>query len=254
VEAAHARVEAGDAPRLEALQTELAAAQAENDAVTRNGELQAARIELGALLGATASAFEAIPGPSAAGTLDARALSDTALSQSIDLAVIDRRLSESAARLAVARSLQVPDVRVDAALTRRAQPEFGYGWRAGADVTVPIFTRHRAGVAVESGVTAELQAERTAIVEKTRGAVLAAAARATALQDQVHRFDTAILPRAREVEAMAEDAYRSGQSGLVVLLQAIGAAREIRTRAIDADLAFQLAVADLERAMGTPLR
>jgi outer membrane protein TolC len=109
-------------------------------------------------------------------------------------------------------------------------------------------------VTVESGVTAELEAERTAVKERTRAAVLAAVVRATALQDQVRRFDTVILPRAREVEAMAEDSYRSGQTGLVALLQAIGNAREIRARSIDADLAFQLAVADLERAMGTPLR
>ncbi len=253
-EAARARVEAGDAPRMEALQAELAAAQAENDAVTRAGELQAARVELGALLGSAASSFEAVAGPAAAQPIDAVALTDAAIAESIDLAVIDRRLAESAAKIAVARSLQVPDLRIDGALTHRSPPEFDYGWRAGADVTVPLFTRHRAGVAVERGVTAELQAQRIAIVEKARGAVLAAAARATALQDQVRRFDTAILPRAREVEAMAEDAYRSGQTGLVTLLQAIGTAREIRTRAIDADLAFQLAVADLERAMGTPLR
>lgn len=253
-EAARARVEAGDAPRMEALQAELAAAQAENDAVTRAGELQAARVELGALLGSAASSFEAVAGPAAAQPIDAVALTDAAIAESIDLAVIDRRLAESAAKIAVARSLQVPDLRIDGALTHRSPPEFDYGWRAGADVTVPLFTRHRAGIAVERGVTAELQAQRIAIVEKARGAVLAAAARATALQDQVRRFDTAILPRAREVEAMAEDAYRSGQTGLVALLQAIGTAREIRTRAIDADLAFQLAVADLERAMGTPLR
>ena len=254
VTAAHARVEAGDAPRLEALQAELAAAEAENDLVTRSGELQAARVELGALLGATGTAFEAVAGPAIAEPLDAAALGRTAMARSVDLAVIDRRLAESSARIAVARSLQVPDVRIDGAVTHRAQPEFDYGWRAGADVTMPLFTRHRAGVAVESGVTAELQAERTAIVERTRGAVMAASARAAALQDQAARFETAILPRAREIEAMAEDAYRSGQTGLVALLQTIGTAREIRTRAIDADRAYQLAVADLERAVGAPLQ
>jgi cobalt-zinc-cadmium efflux system outer membrane protein len=254
VTAAHARVEAGDAPRLEALQTELAAAEADNDLVTRSGELQGARVELGALLGATGTSYEAVAGPAIAQPLDAAALGQAAIARSVDLAVIDRRLAESSARMAVARSLQVPDVRIDGAVTHRAQPEFAYGWRAGADVTMPLFTRHRAGVAVESGVTAELQAERTAIVERTRGAVMAAAARAAALQDQAARFETAILPRAREIEAMAEDAYRSGQTGLVALLQTIGTAREIRTRAIEADRAYQLAVADLERAVGVPLQ
>ena len=98
------------------------------------------------------TAFEAVAGPAIAEPLDAAALGQTAIGRSVDLAVIDRRLAESSARIAVARSLQVPDVRIDGAVTHRAQPEFDYGWRAGADVTMPLFTRHRAGVAVESGV------------------------------------------------------------------------------------------------------
>jgi cobalt-zinc-cadmium efflux system outer membrane protein len=254
VEAAHARVDAGDAPRLEGLQAELAASQAENDAVTRAAELRAARVELGTLLGAATTSFEAAGSPSADVVLNVAALTDEAIGRSIDIAVIDRRLAESAARLAVARSLQVPDIRIDGSLTRRSEPEFDYGWRAAADIAVPLFTRHRAGVAVEASAAAELQAERAALVERTRGAVLAAAARAGALQDQARRFETEILPRARQVEAMAEDAYRSGQTGLVALLQSITTARDIRARAIDADLAFQVALADLERAMGTALR
>jgi outer membrane protein TolC len=56
-----------------------------------------------------------------------------------------------------------------------------------------------------------------------------------------------------EVERMAEDSYRSGQTGLVVLLQALQAAREVRAKAVQAGFDYQAALADLERAIGAPL-
>ena len=49
---------------------------------------------------------------------------------------------------------------------------------------------------------------------------------------------------------MAEDSYRSGQTGLAALLQSIQSAREIRLRAIDSAAEYQAAIADVEQASG----
>jgi outer membrane protein TolC len=62
-----------------------------------------------------------------------------------------------------------------------------------------------------------------------------------------------MIPRVAEVEGMAEDSYRSGQTGLVAMLQALQTARDLRLRAVDAGLDYQNALADLERAVGGPL-
>jgi outer membrane protein TolC len=77
--------------------------------------------------------------------------------------------------------------------------------------------------------------------------VAAALVRATTQREQVARYRDEILPRTREVEAMAEDSYRSGQTGLVALLQALQAAREARARAVQAAHDYQIALAELER-------
>jgi outer membrane protein TolC len=53
---------------------------------------------------------------------------------------------------------------------------------------------------------------------------------------------------------MAEDSYRSGQTNLAAFLQALQGAREVRLRATDAGLEYQAALADLERALGGPIR
>jgi len=92
------------------------------------------------------------------------------------------------------------------------------------------------------------------LVATTTGAVTAAHVRAAAARDQIARFDAEILPRALEVEQMAQDGYSAGQTGLPQLITALQQGRDIRRRRLDAALAYQRALADLERAMGVPLR
>jgi outer membrane protein TolC len=147
----------------------------------------------------------------------------------------------------------VPDFTVQGAMTYRSPPDFTAGWRAGFSATIPLFTRHRADVLREEYATRQAQADREATQQSATGAIEAARAQAAALQAQADRNDREILPRTREVEALAEESYRAGQTNLAALLQAFQTARDVRVQALQTALAFQLALADLERAQGTPL-
>jgi outer membrane protein TolC len=123
-----------------------------------------------------------------------------------------------------------------------------WGWRYAVGVTVPLFTRHRAAVRVEEATIAQLKAQREALVQRLEGAVGAALVRANTQRRQYLRYRDEILPRSREVEAMAEESYRAGQTNLVALLQALQAAREARAKAVQAAYDYQVALADLQRA------
>jgi outer membrane protein TolC len=147
-----------------------------------------------------------------------------------------------------------PDPSVSATLTYDAEPEFTTGWRFGAAVALPIFTTGRADVAVAQATLARTQADRDAKAAQISGAVAAAVARATAARQAVQRYETDILPAAQQVEAMAQESYASGQTGLPALLQTLQSGREIRQRAVQAGLEYQIALADLERAMGTAIQ
>ena len=68
------------------------------------------------------------------------------------------------------------------------------------------------------------------------------------------RYQTQILPALVQLEQMADESYRAGQTGLPAYLQTMQASRDARRNALQAGLDYQLALADLERAMGTPLR
>lgn len=251
---AQARFDAGDAPRLEVLQASLALAAADNDATTAEGAGVAARARLNALLGQPLEAVQTLATPLDAGVAVLAAVAvDAARSASAELAVLDRQLVAQRARVAMAQSLRVPDLVSSVAFTRSAQPEFAYGWRVGAGMTVPLFTTHRAGVLVEQAILDQLGAERHATLARITGEVTASAATAEAHRAAYAQYRDAILPQAQQVEQLAQDAYELGQTNIVTLLQALQASRDVRLRSLDAALQHQTALADLERAVGAPL-
>jgi outer membrane protein, heavy metal efflux system len=254
-DAAQDRFQTGAAPRLEALQASLALAQAQNEVAAARGDLNAARADLNALLAYPLDAAPALADPLDAGRLPTlQAATQQVLAGNAELQVLEKRLVEARARVALAKAMRRPDPIVTAALTYDSPPDFVYGWRAGASVALPIFTTGRPEIAIAEATLARTVADRDARVSQIAGAVSAALARATAARQAVERYQTQILPASLQVEQMAEESYRAGQTGLPAYLQTLQAARDIRRAALQAGLDYQLALADLERAMGTPLK
>jgi outer membrane protein, heavy metal efflux system len=254
-DAAQARFTAGDVPRLELLQTELALADAENEVAAARGEAAAQRSELNALLGQPAETPLTLSDGLSATLLPTMEDILSRVTQSnTEIALIDRRIEEQTARRNLASALRTPDLSAGGALTYDAQPEFSTGWRASLALTIPVFTTHRAGVVLEDAELSRLQAERAALVATTTGAVTAAFQRAASARDQVTTFEKDILPRMLEVERIAQEGYAAGQTGLPQLLTALQQGRDIRRRSLEAALAYQRSLAELERAMGVPLR
>jgi len=226
-------------------------AAAEDDVTAARGDAEAARATLNALLGqptatpiATADDLTSLPMPTLE---DALAQVD---SKNAELAVFDKRIAEQTARRDLARALQRPDLGAGGALTYDSLPEFKYGWRLSFGVTLPILTRHRAGVQVEDAELARIKAERGARAAEIGGEVATALAHAAAARDVMTRYQTVNLPLAQQQERMAQDSYNAGQTRLEALLEALQSAREIRRRGLQAALDYQAALADLERAIG----
>jgi cobalt-zinc-cadmium efflux system outer membrane protein len=246
---AQERFQAGEIARLEVLQADLLLAQAENEATAATGERDASRAELNVLIGRPPGEPTRVVEDLAETTLPAaEAAAEAVLASNAELAVIDRQTAEAVARAALARAEQTPDPSVEAAVTHDAPGEFDWGWRFAVGLTVPLWTRHKAAVRVEEATIAQLRAQRAALVQRLEGAVGAALARARVQRQQYLRYRDEVLPKSREVEAMAEESYRAGQTGLPALLQALQSAREARAKAVQAAFDYQAALADLERA------
>jgi len=255
-DAAQQRFDAGDVPRLEVLQAELALATAQNETTGARGTVAATRSQFNALLGLSLDA----PTTLVPVTLDAAITFDVAIARAqasnAELAVISRRLDAQRARIALAKSLRTPDVTPEGALTHGFDEEAGFqtGWRAVLAVTLPIFTTHKAGVTFEEAALTQLTAERSAVVARITSEVAAATTVADAQRQQYIRYRDQIIPQARQVEQMADDAYRLGRTGIAEYLLALQAARDVRLRSLQAEADLQAALTELERAMGTPLQ
>ncbi len=251
-DAAQERFQSGAAPRLEALQASLALAQASNEVTAARGEATAARAELNALLAYPATAAPALTEPIESGplpTLDAATQQTTAANA--ELTVLQKRIDEARARANLTRAMRHPDPSVMGAFTYDSPGEFTVGWRAGASIALPIFTT---GKAAADATVRRAEADRAARVAEITGAVAAALSRAAAAKQSLDRYLTEIVPASQQVEQMADESYRAGQTGLPAYLQTVQAARDIRQRALQAGLDYQHALADLERAMGTPIK
>ena len=251
---AQARFDSGDAPRLEVLQADLALATSENEATAADGVALAARSKLNAVLALPLDTVRPLSTSldDGGGVVTSAAL-DLARRGSAELATLDRRIDEQRAKAELARALRVPDLVPTATLTHDAQPEFTYGWRAGLAVTLPLFTTHKAGVMIEDTTLAQLTTQRQAAQLRIDGEVTAAAAMAEAQRLAYARYRDIILPQAQQVEQLAQDSYRLGQTGIAALLQALQATRDVRLRSLDTVSQYQAALADLERAIGAPL-
>jgi cobalt-zinc-cadmium efflux system outer membrane protein len=252
-DAADARVAAGDAPRLDRLQADLELADTDNDLTAARADIASARATLSGLLGLPAStaivASDDLTAPAPFGTGGDAAMT-AALSANVDLAVLDREIDEQVARRNLAQSMTTPDVTAGGAVVYDAPDEFRVGWRASVTMTVPIFTRHTAAVRVEDAALTELRARRDALVADLSSRIAVASARVAAAREQWDRYTRDILPHSLEVEQMAQESYRAGQTGLAALLQTVQSARALRLRSVQAGLDLQLALADLQRAIG----
>jgi outer membrane protein, heavy metal efflux system len=253
-DAANARVIAGDSARSDLTLSDLSLANAESELTGARGEAEAARAELNTVIGQPPETRWTFADPLSSGALmTSQQATDLAARSNADLQVLDRQIEEQTAKVTLAKALTVPDVSVGGSFTYDAEPEFRYGWRVTGGVTVPVFTTHKAGVAVEQATLARLKQEREAVVSRIAGSVSAALSRATAARDQIRRYETVILPLALEAERQAQAAYNGGQISLPVLIQAITTARDTRQRGLQAGLDYQHALTELERAIGGSL-
>jgi len=254
-DAAQERFQTGAAPRLEALQAQLAFAQTENDAATARADTAASRAELNALLAYDAAAAPALTDPFERSVVPTAAeATAAALAGNAELQVLARQIEAERARGQLARAMRHPDPTVSATLVYDSPPEFTFGWRLGAAVALPLFTTGRADVAVADATLSRAVAEREARAAQIAGAVAAAVVRAEGARQALLRYQGEIVPASQQVEQMAQESYQSGQTGLLALLQTLQATRDIRLRAVQAGLDYQTALAELERAMGTPLQ
>ncbi len=169
-----------------------------------------------------------------------------------ELRALQSGLERSALEAAAARRARRPAPVLTGGLKRADnEGERQRGGVLGLNLTVPLFDSGARDAARWTAEGVRIAAERTALEQQIRADILRAA-KALALRQQALAGggDDAT---ASELVTTADVAYREGEIGIVVLLDAVRSASRARLRDLERRLDVRLAEIALERAVGEGL-
>jgi cobalt-zinc-cadmium efflux system outer membrane protein len=239
----------GSAAQIEVEQSALASRRARRDALDRDAEAVAARRELEAALGTAVSEIEAPPHPEAPAEAD---LLQRALRHP-EVQALRRQEEAALAKADEERAAIRPLPTLSLIAQRYEDPTVSFGLRGGIAFDLPLlsFNRGRVHEQEQTANRAQLQAQAT--LQRLAGQVRAARARWAAASDRAGFYGGEFLESARRILEMARAGYRIGRTSLITVLQAQNDLSSASSRALDAILEAQKALADLEEAIGADL-
>ena len=115
----------------------------------------------------------------------------------------------------------------------RPRPRSAFGISAGFSVPLPLFDRNQGAVARSRADARRAELELAARTRARRGARSLRPRCSRCGRATLARFQAEAIERLPRLRAMAESAYRSGQGGIVELLDALDAITDARLRAIE---------------------
>jgi cobalt-zinc-cadmium efflux system outer membrane protein len=255
-EVAQARFEEGAAPRLDVMEADLSVVRVRTEMDLARAERRATQAELNALLnrppGMTVSLTGEASDVPALPTMD-RATAE-ALASNLDLRAIDREAAIENRQLSLLKAERVPTPTFSVGAALNAPGEFDVGAHAGVSLAIPLFSRNQGEIAGSLARADTIKARREAIRRQVEAAVFAALERVTAQRARVEAFQATLVPTATTIQGLVEESYRLGRDSILTTLVAQRALRDVRTEYLEALLALQAAVADLEDILGAPIQ
>ena len=255
-EVTQARFDEGAAPRLDVMGADLGLVRAKADLELARSARRASQADLNALLnrppGMTlALAGEAFDVPALPALDGATA---QALATNIDLVMLDREAAIESSTLSLLKAERVPMPTFSFGTALNAPGEFNVGPHAGVSLEIPLFSRNQGEIAGSLARSDTINARRESLRRRVEAQVYAAMERVTAQRAQVDAFRSTIVPTATALQGLAEESYRLGRSSVLEALAAQRSLRDIKYDYLQALLALQAAVADLEDILGSSIQ
>jgi cobalt-zinc-cadmium efflux system outer membrane protein len=255
-EVAQARFEEGAAPRLDVMEAELGVVRVRTEMDLARSARRAVQADLNALLNRPPGMTLVLAGEASdlppLPTMD-RAIAD-ALASNLDLRALDREAAVEDRQLGLLKAERVPTPMLTAGVALNAPGEFDVGAHGGVSLAIPLFSRNQGEIAASMARTDTIKARREAVRRQVEAAVFAALERVTAHKAQVEAFRATLVPTATTIQGLVEESYRLGRDSILTTLVAQRALRDVKTEYVEALLALQSAVADLEDILGTSIQ
>jgi cobalt-zinc-cadmium efflux system outer membrane protein len=246
-----ARVDVGEAPRLELTRADAEARSAANATASARLRVTEARAQLLALIGLPANGDRDVSGslepPPPLPPIDA--LRAEMLERHPALAQARAEIERAQARVETERALRTPAPTVRAGINQDPdQRQFV----VGLSIPIPVWNQRQGQI---GEAVAQLQ-QATALAEARRielvTALDAAYARHEVATQQIQAFEAGLLRQAEDALRVAEAAYRFGERGFIEVLDAQRVLRAVRLDFLAARAAQRAAAIEIEqlRALG----
>lgn len=267
-----ARVQEGDAARLETQLLSVDLSRAEADRLVTAGELEALLVQIKQVVGLKPADQIVLASPQSASTIEnINALQQRAATTRADLRLARLLEQQSDAETRLAVSQGIPDVTLSAAYARifsRFDDQFGLSHTGmpvqlrdrddviTIGVQIPIGTRgrNRGNVEAASARAAAARIRREHLETRVAAEVGAALRRFTAAQSRVAVLETHVLGQAEKNLDVIRQAYQLGQFRLLDVLAEQRRVVETQLSYVDAQAELEKAMAELERAVGGEIR
>ncbi len=255
-EAAQARFDEGDAPRLDVLEADLGLARATADLELERSNRVAASAALNAVLNRPPGQSLSVSGDLSAGPppLTPERAWEMAAAANIEIVSLHREIAIEGRRTDLLKAERVPTPVLQGGAVLNAPGEFNSGAFAGLSVEIPLFSRNQGEIAQSTAATRQLEARLESTLRSVESLVFGSTARLEALRGQVAAYGKTIVPDAVTVESLAEESYKLGRAPLLTVLEAQRTLRDVRREYLQALADFQSAVAELEEIIGEPFQ
>ncbi len=248
------RFDAGDVPKLEVLQAELALKRRENEVEQATNDLKASGIRFNLLLNRSPQAPFHLEGSleNRLGNISLETLLDRAVAERPEVQSMRAEISAQEQRLSLARKGRIPDLQVEGG-TEINDSDFHYGWRFNLAFDLPIFNQRSGEIGSAAATLESLKSEELAERRKIESEVSESYLKFQTAGFRVENYRGKLLPEVTELEEMSQESYHEGKTPLVSALDAQRNSFEVRMEYLGALMEYQTALADLEQSAGIEL-
>ena len=248
------RFDAGSAPRLDVVRTGADQARARAEARAAEMNVAAAAARLAVWLDATEGPPLRPSGAPELGPLPPeQSLRQRLLAHHPALARDQAQVAAAAAHVRAEERLRWPIVNLELTVAQGDPTLPGTDVIGGLSFEAPVLSQRRGEIG--RARAEQTLAETTNDLDRRRlGAELAdGCAQANAAELRARALGLEVLPALEETRRMTEEGYRDGRVDLLRVLDAQRALLDGRVGYVEAQVAWQRALADVERAVGAPL-
>ncbi|HKV74022.1 MAG TPA: TolC family protein [Gemmatimonadales bacterium] len=246
---ARRRYRAGDIALLEVEQVELESRLQQQFVSAEADELAVARGELAAVIGWVGGSLPPTAGDLADGLDAGEVEPEAGTPPAVAGAQADSSLAALSVSVAERDRIPFPSLQVGTEWNDPADPGHAFGV-VGISIPVPLWNWGGSQVAVARARAASAAASVTEARLDAQQAVNGARIRLTGQASRARFARDSLVPAAASLRQRALTAYRSGETGVIPVLEAIRREREVQLAEVDALVAFHEAAAALDELLG----